>query len=526
MDYNRTDGQGRRIAIALARLPAKVPVTHPQYGGAILINPGGPGGSGVMQVLGVGRDLQTIADAEEPPSSSSSPTSDAKYFDIIGFDPRGVNNTTPGFSCFPTIYAQRIWELQDEAEGMLGSSPTSLSSKWQRAMALNPGCSEALNTPPEGEKEALGEHMNTPPVARDMLEIIERHGEWREKQGQETQRQQDCVHGNDPTQQIAIRTRWNRGQERLLYWGRSYGTVMGMTFAAMFPNRISREVLDGVVDIDRYYTGNGSSPVHDADAIFSRFGLYCDQAGPDACPLYGEGGPPSIEEAFHAFDAKLYNASVPVLATSKSGPEIITWTDVRTLLRVSMYQPILMFPLLARALKQLQNGEQASVVMDFKESRRSSPCADEGTAGRSQCQQLGPWSSECQDPRENEPYAATAIMCYDSEYLNDMDQSQFQGIWDGLRNDSKLVGDYWASSLMSCAGWKNRSKWQPPAVLSANTSHPLLFVSNSFDPATPLIGARRMSHKFPGSAVLQQDSEGVSSCPPISLFFRFMIDGC
>lgn len=40
MDYNRSDSQARKFALAVVRLPAKVPVGDPRYGGAVLINPG------------------------------------------------------------------------------------------------------------------------------------------------------------------------------------------------------------------------------------------------------------------------------------------------------------------------------------------------------------------------------------------------------------------------------------------------------------------------------------------------------
>lgn len=457
MDYNRVNGLGSRVAIALARLPAQVSVTDPRYGGAVLINPGGPGGSGVFQALAIARDLQTIIDAEEPPKMTKNDTVHAKYFDVIGFDPRGVNNTTPGFSCFPTVSAQKTWELQAEAEGTLGSSDTSFMRSWQRSMALNPGCSESLLTPAEGEDEALGQHMNTPPVARDMLEITERQAEWRETQGQTQQILHDRTHGHDPEQRIAARTRSARGQEALFYWGRSYGTVLGATFATMFPDRIARAVLDGVVDIEKYYSGVGPNAIRDADTIFDRFEQYCDLAGPDACPLCSQTGSTSIKEAFLALEASIYNSSIPVVASSTHGPEVITWTDVRTMLRTALYQPLLMFPLLAQSLGELQRGNGAAMV-SFKQSRRLSSCTT------SQCQKTGPWSPACLDQSENEPYALSAIMAADAEYLTDLDQSKFMKSWAELKRDSEMIGDYWATLRLGCAGWKSQSKWKIPGL--------------------------------------------------------------
>ncbi|KAL4905510.1 hypothetical protein BDW74DRAFT_152747 [Aspergillus multicolor] len=500
MDYHREDGKGTRMAIAIARLPAKVPVTDPRYGGAILINPGGPGGSGVAQALEFGRDLQTIADAKVVPTGGDQ--SSDLYYDIIGFDPRGVNNTTPGFSCFPDLSSQKNWELQAEADGILGSSAESFMRNWQRAIALNPSCSQSISTPLAGG-HALGEHTNTPPVARDMLEIIERHGEWRQKQGLEFQGQHHKANDFAAQQSILSRTEWRRGQEKLLYWGRSYGTVLGATFAALFPDRVERMVLDAVVDADKYYSGVGPEPVADADAIFDKFSLYCNAIGAE-CPFYAEGGPAAIKEMYKELENALYNSSIAVPPSETRGPEVVTWSDLKVVLRIAIYQPLVGFTYLAGIAGDLLKGD-GSALADFKIGRHSPSCPS------NECLIAGPWSSECEAPGQNELYSTSAILCSDAEYMQSTDEHDFKRHWRGLQELSSMIGDYWAHTRLNCAGWSVKPKWKMQVPVSGNTSFPMLFVNNILDPVTPLASAKKMSGAFPGSVLLQQDSEGHST---------------
>jgi hypothetical protein len=62
------------LAIALLKVPANISTSDPAYRGPILVNPGGPGGSGVELALKLGSLAQTLIGAD---------------FDILGFDPRG-----------------------------------------------------------------------------------------------------------------------------------------------------------------------------------------------------------------------------------------------------------------------------------------------------------------------------------------------------------------------------------------------------------------------------------------------------
>lgn len=110
--------------------------------------------------------------------------------------------------------------------------------------------------------------MNTSPVVADMIEVIEQHGKWREQEAvrliaSERSKKyifpgkEDGIASPTPgeTEAIIERTKWLRGEEKLRYWGLSYGTVIGATFATMQPHRVERAIIDGVADAADYYSG-------------------------------------------------------------------------------------------------------------------------------------------------------------------------------------------------------------------------------------------------------------------------------
>src|SRR5260370_1559145 len=85
---NYADPGGRHISLALDMIPATAPVSQQQ--GILLVNPGGPGASG----------LSLAAEVAPGPVPSV-----ARHYDIIGFDPRGVGLSVPELSCEPSFFS-------------------------------------------------------------------------------------------------------------------------------------------------------------------------------------------------------------------------------------------------------------------------------------------------------------------------------------------------------------------------------------------------------------------------------------
>jgi pimeloyl-ACP methyl ester carboxylesterase len=173
------DPGGARLNLSIIRLPATRPT---QRIGALVVNPGGPGASGVEFVQD---DVAIFPEALR------------RRFDIVGFDPRGVNLSTPV-------------RCQDNLDGhvALDRSPDSkaeLAALVADATAFAKACEE--------RNSDLLAHLSTIDVARD-LEMI----------------------------RIAI------GEPKLTYMGFSYGTLIGALYAQQFPTHIRAMVLDGAID--------------------------------------------------------------------------------------------------------------------------------------------------------------------------------------------------------------------------------------------------------------------------------------
>ncbi|KAG5349857.1 hypothetical protein C0989_001597 [Termitomyces sp. Mn162] len=164
---NYSTPTGEKAAIALTRFPSSLPHESPDYRGPILINPGGPGGSGVQTVVRIGELLSTVIGPQ---------------FDILGFDPRGttlrislhtlifiapvipgVGLSTPGASFFETALERELWSGISDGFQVINASSGGLARAWANAV-INGKLAW------ERQPEILG-HINTDQTARDMLTI-------------------------------------------------------------------------------------------------------------------------------------------------------------------------------------------------------------------------------------------------------------------------------------------------------------------------------------------------------------------
>jgi pimeloyl-ACP methyl ester carboxylesterase len=253
---------GPRIDVAVVRLPARKAADAR----SLLLNPGGPGGSGVDLVVYAG------------PSLYADPIRD--NLDLVGFDPRGIGRST-GLRCF---------DRPGQQFALYPDAPFPVSRRelraWERADSrFTAACRR--------RDPRIMAHMSTANVARDMDLIRE-----------------------------AV------GDDQLTYQGFSYGTFLGATYANLFPDKVRAMVLDAVVD-PVAWSGQGALGTQVLDErlgssvsarqTLKEFFRLCDEAGPRRCAFA-----PRAEKRWNALLAHARRTPISYLL----GDEIlITETD-------------------------------------------------------------------------------------------------------------------------------------------------------------------------------------------------------
>ncbi|KAJ8516392.1 hypothetical protein ONZ45_g6288 [Pleurotus djamor] len=420
---NYSDPTGASGVIALTRIPS--PLLHTAaYKGPIIFNPGGPGFSGVSLVVNAGKALSQLV---------------GPHFDVVSFDPRGIGLSTPRASFFDSDIERKLWGSPPFT--VLNASVDGVHRAWARA--------QIIGRLVEKQDSSGFEHLTTENTARDMLRIVEAHG-----------------------------------QKKISYWGLSYGTILGATFATLFPDRIERFILDGVLDAKDYFAVRWSKSLRDTDKTLQAFFDQCAASSPEGCPFY-ESSAEKIKQKLDALTEFIYHHPVPVVTETSYG--LVDYERLRRTIFLSLYSPYTEFPRLARGLADLARGNGTTL---YRMSEEPVPKCD------------------CHQRYETQPVldGQFSILCTDGEEVRDTAE-EFKSYVDELLTSSQW-GDLWATIRTGCLAWPKQSKKHFRGPFAANTSHPILWIGNTADPVTPVSLAHHMAQSFPKSVVLTQDSPG------------------
>ncbi|EUC36495.1 hypothetical protein COCCADRAFT_88224 [Bipolaris zeicola 26-R-13] len=453
-DYaNKTAGT---LNIAIIKKPGPTPNAQ-----EVLVNPGGPGGSSVSMIL------------------SGSALIEAKIgtdYSLVGIDPRGINNSEPSSDCFPGYSFQTRNAILEEPLGLADiTSKKALKTHHQSLLGYGKWCSDVYSV------NGTARYASTVATAQDMLHYI---------------------------QLRATDTGKAPEDAKLWYYGISYGSILGPTFASLYPSRVGRMIIDGVLDLADYYNGGWETATDDSDKAAGYFFQQCFDAGPALCLFHQNASSARvIQDRYEALLEELKqnpfavaqaipDARNPLTVPGALAPTpyLLQWTDITSQVFASLYYLNPAFVVLMDYwLLALQNRDVAVLSSITLKA------------------QINSFS-----PTYDERMGRALVVCLDSDGRSNYTEFEaYKGFVEGMHEKSRYGGLHVAAlsgpicSQMQVRAPESQRFDGVPKVNGTYT--PILFVSSVADPVTPLSAARKMNGEFPGSGLLVFDNVGHTS---------------
>jgi pimeloyl-ACP methyl ester carboxylesterase len=399
LDY--ADPSGPTISIAVARHPAEDPAARI---GSLVIDPGGPGVSGINDM------------ANELASLTPQLLDD---FDIVMFDPRGVERSDP-VTCGEAPGASTGTPLPDPVPTTPSQQAAVVAGLKQFAAACERASADVLP------------YVGTVDVARDM-----------------------------------DRLRSALGDAGLTYMGQSYGTLLGLTYASMFPTHVRAMVLDSVIDPALTFSQITQGQADGFEEVLQSFFAWC--AASPSCAWRPAGDPTA------ALLAQIEAAAAS--PAPAGGGQVAGTGELYDALLDGLYAQSDWLQLgAALAADAAGNGGPVVAMSDHYNQNGST----------------------------NQDDAALAIDCLDHPVPHDL--SDYGSLADLLKTSAPVFGPLLAWGEAACAVWP-APPTRPVGPVAAPGAPPILVVGTTNDPATPYAWAVNVSKELQHGVLLTRDGD-------------------
>ena len=445
LDYEHPDG--RTITIALKKLPAS---DGNAEHGSLFTNPGGPGSSGV----------------EPMKDPAAMPEELRGAYDIIGFDPRGVGQSTP-ITCWTNDeIKQSLTDPGNDATDPTDPLKGVTSKNVPAQDKIDRGAANAARCAQHSEVPELLDHVGTRNVARD-LDVL----------------------------------RATNGNAKLNYLGTSYGTHIGAVYADLFPGRVGRTVLNAAMDPSRYRTDSDAEVVAFKEAALRQYVEHCQAH--DGCPLTG-----STDEAIVQLAAFVDGLDQDPLTAPGSSITVNTENATAIVQQYAVEKPD--WDALTTMLAPAMNNHDGTLMV--KATQNSSDLSPKTTV------------EEVVSSANNEVMFG-AVICNDYP-----DTGGTASDWDAQAAAEKKTYPFFGgtSNAMEayCRGWGHRAQ-TPPAQTHAKGSEPILVIGTTGDSRTLYPWAQSLTDQLDNGHLLTVKGYGhgaSGSCAGAAMI-DFLVNG-